>query len=249
MELDKPFKKDKNGLWYLDSRDIKTKEIYFPEVGKCNARKNTFYLIEGMDNYIIKDSTEYPYFMNRFRNLSLLKKLVEKQSDIPEIDFPFAYCKDYGILRGIVEVFYQEAISLNDLLFSTKYNDSSLSQLELIKKYYDHDSNNIDNVIMLLLKILELISKMYYHSIFYTDIKAGNFLLFNNDVKVIDFEPGLVHFKDRNDWYLNFILINFAILVETVLKRCGFKDVFFSPGEDFYETEKRILSLRKTLER
>ena len=248
MELDKPFKQDKNGLWYVDFKDINTQVIHFPEIGKCNAKKATFYKVEGMDNIIIKDTTEYPYFLNRHKHLKLLSELVKRQSRITDVDYPFAYCKDYGILRGIVELFYLDSISINDIIYSIKYKNN-LSQLEVIKNYYNHENDNIDNIIVLLLNILELISKMHNNGVYYTDIRAGNFLLYNNEVKVIDFEPDYVRFKDRNGMYLDKILFNYASLVETILRRCGFEDVFFNAGEDFYETEKRVLSLRKSLER
>ena len=45
------------------------------------------------------------------------------------------------------------------------------------------------------------------------------------------------------------MLISYATLVETVLCKFGFKNVLFNSGEDFFETEKRVKYLGKTLER
>ena len=100
----------------------------------------------------------------------------------------------------------------------------------------------------LLLDILDLISKMYDKGIYYLDIHSGNFLLYNNDVKVIDFEPGHVYFRDR-EWNLKIMLNNYAILVERIRKRFGFKEIFFHSGIDFYNTEYNVKELKKRLER
>ena len=226
MELEEPFKQDRKGLWYLDSRDIKTNRKRFTEINKNNDKRAVFYTINGMDDYIIKDSTEYPYFFNRIRNLKLLKNLVEKQKELPKVDFPFAYYKDYGVLRGIVMKYYQDAESLNNLIKLYSFHE--------FQDFYHHDNNEIDNIIDLFLEILELISNMYDKGIFYMDIRPGNFVIYNNSVKVIDFEPGFVYFRDCGSWNYYQMLISYATLVETVLCKFGFKNVLFNSGEDFF---------------
>ncbi len=50
---------------------------------------------------------------------------------------------------------------------------------------------------MLLDDILSLLSIMYEHEVYYTDVDENNFVIWNNQIKVIDFDPYLVTFNDR----------------------------------------------------
>ena len=60
IELGEPFKKDNKGLYYLSSKDVIVNKIYIPQISNSYSQNTTFYGIEGIDNYIIKDSTLYP---------------------------------------------------------------------------------------------------------------------------------------------------------------------------------------------
>lgn len=240
MENELPFRHDRKGLKYLDSRDIKTDEIIIKQMSGSYRDRAHFFAIDGNDDYIIKDCTMYPLILNRPRNLKLLKQLVEKQEEIKNVDFPIAYYKSFNILKGIVIPYYKDSASLREII--------SLHPFEDLPNYYNHDSNEIDNLISLLLEILELISNMYDHKVYYLDIHTGNFLLYNNSVKVIDFEPGHVFFRDRK-WNLKLILSNYAMLVEKIRRMYKFKEIFFHSGVDFYNTEMNVKALRKRLER
>ena len=241
MEYVGPFKQDKNGLWYLDSKDIKTNEIFFKESGKSYSKRTSFYEIEGVDNYFIKDSTMYPFFFNKSRHLKLLKKLIEKQNKFDDIDFPFAYYKGLGLFKGIVNPYYKGALSLDNITVTRNFN--------ALKNYYNHESDEIDNFQALFLDVLEILHQMYKNNIYYTDARLPNFVVFNNKVKIVDFEPGYVHFKDYDNWHLQRMLSAYASSVDSARKRYGFKTVKFNPGEDFYETELNLKSLCKRLER
>ena len=54
-------KQDKDGLLYLDSHDIRLESFRFPEINKEPSEKRTFYKIEGIDDYILKDTTAIPF--------------------------------------------------------------------------------------------------------------------------------------------------------------------------------------------
>lgn len=240
IELDKPFKLDKKGLWYLDSKSVDIDELYVKQMSGSPRDRAHFFSIKGMDNYIIKDSTMQPLTFNRYRNLKLLKQLSEKQEKVNNVDFPVAYYKSFNILRGIVIPYYKDAVALSEII--------NLHPFSELKYFYNHDSNDIDNLVSLLLEILELISNMYNNGVYYLDIHSGNFLVYNNSVKVIDFEPGHIYFRDK-EWNLRLILTNYAMLVEKIRRMYQFKDVFFHSGVDFYNTEMNVRALRKRLER
>lgn len=240
MNYQEPFRKDRNGLYYLDSRDIKIEELYVKQMSGSYQDRAHFFAIKGIDDYIIKDSTMYPYFFNRPRNLKLLKRLVDKQSEFDNIDFPIAYYKSFNILKGIVIPYYKDSASISELIYLHTFDE--------LKNFYNHESDEIDNLISLLLDILELLSSMYDKGIYYIDVHSGNFLIYNNSVKVVDFEPGHVYFTDK-EWHLRLILYNYALLVDKIRRKYGFKDIFFRSGMDFYNTEYYVKDLKKKLER
>ena len=242
MEHELPLRLDRKGLCYLEAGDVSCKEIVFRHHNnKPYEYQAHFYTIDGTDNYIIKDCTMYPLLFNRKRNLKLLKELINRQKYFTNIDFPIAYYKSYQMLKGIVIPYYKDSLSLYELLYF-----SSFSQL---KEHYNHESNEIDNLISLLLDILELISTMYYKGMCYVDINSSNFVFYKNNVKVIDFEPSRIYFKDRDDWYLKRILSNYELLVEGVSRRYNFKPLLFNAGDDFYSAEESVKGLKRRLER
>ena len=106
----------------------------------------------------------------------------------------------------------------------------------------------IDNLICMLLDILNLISKMYDKGVSYLDIHSGNFLFYNNGIKVIDFDYGYVLF-DKKDKYFDRIIRNYDMLVETICRRFGFKDILFNRDDTFMETEHHVKSLKRELRR
>lgn len=244
MEYKEPFKMDKRGLWYLDIKDIILKEIYFPQYvrpyGHYDERK-PFYEIEGMDNILVKDSSEYPFFFNHTRNRNLIEKLYKKQEEIPEVDFTLGYLKGFTMMKGILVPYYKGGISVQRLATSYSFRD--------IKNYYNHESNEMDNLFSILLDILHLLIIMYNKGVYYTDANSGNFIIYNNEIKVIDFEPEFVFFSDNSGKHLNKSLKKYTELVNAIFKRYGLNNLVFTQQEDYYKTEEKVLELRKRIER
>ena len=241
MQLEEPFKRDKNGLLYLSSKDVKTKDIILPRIMRPYKDNASFYGIEGIDNYIIKDSTMYPFFNNRARHLNLLKELTKKQELFDNIDFPVAYYLSYFILRGIVIPYYKDYRSLRYIINMFPFSE--------LVNYYNCESDELDNLISLFIKILEIIIDMFAKGVNYTDANTSNFMLYKSDLKVIDFEPGFVFIDRKNNRDLRKVLKKFQDLVNKVLEKYGFTGVIFKSGDDFYSTEQNLHVLRKRLER
>ena len=239
MNINDLLKVDRSGLSYLDANDIKIEPFRFVEIGKKVEDKRTFYKVEGINDYIIKDTTMIPFLFNRSVNRNLLRKLVNKQKELPEIGFPIGYYSCHGKMNGTIIPYYPESLSIRKFIY--------LYDFENLKEYYNHDSDDIDNLIRLLLEILEIVRKMKDKQVYYTDINTGNFVIHNNEVKVIDFDPGYVLFENND--CCERILKNYAILVERVCHKLGFENVFFNNGETFIDTEYRVKSLRKGLRR
>lgn len=241
MEFNKTFKKDKNGIWYIDGKDVNISMFTFNDIVKSYGTRTHFYHIEGIDNYIIKDTTLYPLLFNKTRTKMLLKNFMMKQELFDNIEFPLGYYRNNKFLKGIIIPYYKDSTSIRKFIY--------LQPFESLKEYYNHESDDIDNLIAMLLDILELIHKMYQENIIYLDIHAGNFLFYNNEIKVIDFEPGYVYFDSKNGKYYESIIENYASLVRSILRRLKFGEIDFQPEDSFIDAEKNVKLLKKTLER
>ena len=240
IELGEPFKKDNKGLYYLSSKDVIVNKIYVPQISNSYSQNTTFYGIEGIDNYIIKDSTLYPYFNNRKRHLELLKELTIRQDMINRVDFPVAYYLSTFIPKGIVIPYYKDYLSLRYIIYMYPFDD--------LVKFYHQESNELDNLTSLFIDILELVRYLFNNGIAYTDVNTSNFLIHDNDIKLVDFEPGFVNFVGNKNRDMLKALKKYEELISLVLKKYKFQEKFNS-GEDFYSTEKKVLELRKRLER
>ena len=234
MELKEPFKIDKNGLYYIDSKDVKIEKFNFNEIVKSYGQRRDFYHIEGVSDYIIKDTSKLPLLFNTYRNKKMLENFQKKEGMVENIDFPVGYFLEEKGIKTIVPI-YDGAVSIHELI--------KLYQFDDLKKYYQHDDNDVNNLISLCLDILDLVEIMYNADIVYRDISAGNFVVYNNTTKVIDFEPGYVIFTKKKDKYYEILLHNYAVLVDYIWHKYGFKEVYYNPGKSFNEERIKVKSL------
>lgn len=235
--LGKPFIQDYQGIFYLDSNNIKTKEFHFNEIKPTYSKQRRFYYVEGVDDYIIKDTSRLPLFFNGTRTKKILKDFMNVQNKFNDIDFPVGYFIDNDKIKGTVVPYYKNSISIKKLM--------TIYTLEELKEFYMYDDNNNINLIKMCLDILDLIEEMYQNNIVYTDINAGNFLVYNNTVKIVDFEPDYVHFTKHKQKYYELLLSNYTILVDYIWRCYRFKDVVYNPGENFDDARAKVKALIK----
>lgn len=235
--LGKPFIQDNQGIFYLDSKTIKTKEFHFNEIKSAYSRQRKFYYIEGVDDYIIKDTTKLPFFFNGTRTKLILKNFMNVQNEFNDIDFPIGYFIDNNKIEGTVVPYYKNSISIKKLI--------TIYSLEELKKYYYYDDNDNINLINMCLEILDLIERMYQKNIVYTDINAGNFLVYNNTVKIIDFEPDYVYFTKHKQKYYKLLLSNYTVLIDYIWRRYKYNDVIYNSGESFDDARCKVKALIK----
>lgn len=234
-DIENVFKKDEDGLYYFNINDFKLDEFNFNEVKVPFSPKRKFYYISGIDNYIVKDTTNLPIFFNGYQNKKLLKNFKINQNKFNDIDFPIGYMLEKKKLKGMIVPYYKQSLSVKELTNLYKFED--------LKKYYLHDENDVHNLIEMCLEILKLIKHMYDENIIYVDIGAGNFLVYNNSIKIVDFEPGRVYFKEKKKRYLSMLLSYYNILVNYIWRHFGFQDMPYSPGETFIDAEYKVKAL------
>ena len=236
--LGKPFKQDQDGIFSIDNNDAKIMQINFDEE---NSNYGKFYQIDGVDDYIIKNMSKLPYFLDKIEIRKFLIKIRNKQPLFDDIDFPLGYYLDNGKIRGTIISYYKNSPSIMKII-----NNFHLSDL---KKYYQHDDDEYYNLICLLLDVLHLIEEMYQENIVYTDINTGNFLVHNNSVKVVDFEPCYVHFTKNKDRYYQNILTNYGVFVSYLCHCYKLRNVYYNPGETFEDAKAKVKSLRRDMMR
>lgn len=122
---------------------------------------------------VYKRFNEYKF--NGDRDEILISKLQERQAKIKLTEFPTGVLTREGYIFGQEMPFYENY----ETLFNFKDNIDSIFQLvEIYKKC---------------LKILEELCK---NDIYYTDVHSKNFMVNNDDIKLIDFEYSRVKFDD-----------------------------------------------------
>lgn len=240
MEYNLPFKVDKKGLLYLDEEDIKIKNLDVKQVPVKDVIPAKFYAIDGINDLIIKDCTIKPFRFNRYENLKLLKSLIKRQENVDKVEFPIGYTQVNNKFRGTLIPYYKDAVSIYEVMTFYTFED--------LHQFYDKESDDIDNFVSILLEILEILKCLCENGIYYLDIGPTNFLLYNNSVKLIDFEPGRICFHEKK-WNTDIMLMHYRVLVGTIIRNFKFKDAYLYREIDFSNAEYYVKDLRKRLER
>jgi len=236
------FKLDEDNLWYVDDKDIKKSPIYFPKVGVFyNRNVQCFYKVEGIDNLIIKNTRKYPLLFNQTRNRKLLKELLLREKDMPNVDVPKAYLKENNRVTGMFVPYYPKSVSYTRLTNYYSKDD--------VLKIYNHDNDADYNLLLLCLETLGVLKELYDAGIVYLDIHDGNFLIYNNGVKVIDFEPGFVKITKNKERYQYQIVNKYLQLARQLLYKLYFSEYISIYGSNFQEAEDSIKKLEKLIKR
>ena len=221
-------KNDKEGLLYLEDDNIFRKHSL--QIDKRNNVdeyfKYVFYPVDSTDEYIIK----YSCTVYTRKQIKLIKEmlfnLVCKQKNIKSVDFPIAYFYHMKRLCGLIVKYYKEGISVDNII--------KLQDIESVGKYYYHDENNIRNLFMLYSELLNTIIELFDNDIFYVDLNPGNIVLYNNQVKLIDFDYRYISFNNKDkkiktiiDSYLEFVRVTLnSFYVSNYNNDCNdFRDV------------------------
>ena len=225
---------DNEGLLYYDESD-KGKEILFKNDAKKRIPNDVskFYQLLQNSDLIIK------YSINNLDNEKvryMLRRFLELKNKVQLTDLPTSYYVEDGIMHGTVIHYYQDAPSL-DSIFRTH-------QLGELKKYYMHDDDNIHNLFMLLSDIISIIEELKDNEILYIDSNPGNFVLFNNQAKLIDFDPSYNRIRYGNDKHdIREVLKGIEELVFLANKRFGLYDLYVSRIKSFDAMRKHLVKV------
>ena len=187
-------KSDKDGLLYTDDVSNLCNRMLLLDnrTDKHEFYASNFYSIKYTDDYIIKRPITLLNRKEREIYKDMLINLIAKQRFIVRTDFPIGYYMERKKLEGLIIKYYKNGKSLDRIL---NEND-----IEILKDYYLHDEDSIHNVFLLIEDVIDILYEMFENGVFYLDIVSNNIVLVDNDVKVIDFQPGTVKFFDKDKW-------------------------------------------------
>ncbi len=171
----------------------------------------------------------------------MLKEINKIRNNINEIDFPIGYYLEDDLYKGLIIYYYKNSISLRDIALKGDFHD--------LTKYYYYDDNPYRNLILLYLEILSLIEKMLDEKMYYLDIHSGNFMLFNNQVKIIDFEPNQIVFgSDIDSYYYRRIIACIKVLINYTNNSFGFNNCIIENSFNLTSLKEEVKRLEKRLE-
>lgn len=187
-------KMDKDGLLYLDDkRIIKQNALHLGnlKVNEYEYFQNSFYRLFNTNDYILKYSHN-PYPKEAIeKTKNMLINLLDKQSLIPNVDFPIGYYSKRHKLAGLIVRYYQNGVSCDNIINN--------EDIEGLGKFYYHDEDSIHNLFLLFNDVLNVIYEMFENDVYYTDIHPGNIVIVNNKAKVIDFDYRYVYFDNKDE--------------------------------------------------
>lgn len=234
---------DENGLLYTnDYKLVRGKSIFL------NCRENDEFRYDQYTFHGLGDNNDYliKYHLNPMGldleklTRKMLITLRDKQGNVAMTDFPIGYFRRFYHIRGIIMKHYKGGISLDRL--------SKRKDIGDIMKYYSKDDDSTHNLFLSFDETLTALNEMYDNGIYYTDVNPGNFLLHNNSVKTIDFDPIYVTFNNKDE-QLSLILSRYKDMTNLVLSNIGIDneydcDVNSFEGAKVY-TKKVENSIRK----
>lgn len=170
---------------------------------------------------VYKRFAEYKF--NGDHDEILISKLQQRQKNIKLTEFPT------GVLTRDKYIFGQEIPFYENYETLYAFRDNIASVSHLISIYN---------------KCLKILEELYKNGIYYTDIHAKNFMVDNNDVKLIDFEYDQIKFDDEKQISLIFGRITFMFnLINSLLG----SDIKYDVPSNFAQAYENLDVMKKRL--
>lgn len=225
---------DNNGILYIDKKINKNDYIKNLESKYCR-----FYNLLSTNEYIIKYTLQTLSKNDIIGMKDMLNNFNEVRSKIPSIDFPIGYYLEDDLLRGLIIYYYNNAISLKKIFCNYSITD--------LYKHYAYDDNPYKNLILLYLDIISLMEELLDNKIFYLDIHGGNFVLYNNQVKLIDFEPSQLIFNQNNSIFYEKVIYALKLLINHSNSKLGLYEYIDGNINSITKLKNEVKMLEKRL--
>ncbi|MBP5683830.1 MAG: hypothetical protein J6X02_01060 [Bacilli bacterium] len=229
---------DKNGLIYYTQHDKGEEIIFEKDINKKNPDEiSRFYKLNNHPELIIK------YAIKNFDNEKvryMLRTFMELQKRVYLTKLPTSYYMEDGIMKGTIIPYYDKGISLNTVSLTKKIDE--------LMKYYYHDEDILHNLFILFSDIMDILEELVDNNVIYFDTNPGNFVLINNRIQLIDFDPEY----DRIVYEVNKknivkMLIEFDRLVFLVTKRFGIADLCYYNPRNIQSYRKHLVKIENKI--
>lgn len=209
---------DKKGIGYIDisegkfsliKKEFEVREIN-PRTGLPYELKKDFYYLPSTNKYLLKVNKNL--FKNDKKNYKLVEKLVEIQPKINSIELPIGYVKNEKNVVGQIIPYYANSKSLKNIAF-----DRDLYNLQ---KYICLDDDILHNLFMIYLDILDKLEELYDNGVLYLDVHGGNFVIENNEIKVIDFDKKFIDFSLIR-YNVSVLFLNYFVMINNINRMFG----------------------------
>ena len=176
----------KSGLGYVDiSEGMFPLERKFI-VNNSTSLKQDFYILPSTSDYLLKVNQNIQE--NDNLQYELIHKLFEKQPLFSDVEFPIGMVLNDLNMVGQIIKYYKNSNSLKNICQN--------EDLESLQKYIYRDDDSLHNFFLVYLEILDILEKLFQNKISYLDVNGGNFVICNNEVKIIDFEEEYMAFNN-----------------------------------------------------
>ena len=227
---------DSQGLPYFNISD-KGKKIIFHTPNNKNKKtnKSSFYELLTLKDYLIKYShtvlDKDTYFM-------MLKTFKDTQDKITLTNLPIGYYEEKDTLKGTIIPYYKDSISLAEITES--------KNLDNLSKYYFHDDDKLHNLYILLNNILDILEELQNNGICYIDSNPSNFLIKDNQIKLIDFDPKYILYG-LNNKNINATLTRFDDLVFYLHLHFQLDNLAIYKAKNFKTMHKHLVKLENKM--
>lgn len=230
------------GFIDINNKNLFLKEIKFMDLDHTRRHyrelKNKFYSLSSTNDYILKLNQDIGVNDRELRQM--IEKLYYKQSSVDNIEFPIGYVKDNNNTIGQIIRHYPNTKSLKTICLTEDIED--------LQKYIYFDDDTLHNLFLVYLNILEQIEQLFEKGIMYLDIHPGNIVFYQNEIKLIDFDPDYIRFN-RLKCYYEQIIHNYRRLINLSLS------FFYLDGElesiveetSFRDIKRKVKSLENTV--
>ena len=193
LQLPNELKQDKDGLFYIDNKTIREQLPLHLDTRELNHEKyypNYFYKIYSTRDYLVK------YCITAFtrKEIKALKNMLEimqvKRNKIEKTDLYVGYYCDRKKLSGLIIPSYIGGMSYDHILEN--------GNIEELKKYYLHDDDNLHNAFLMLQDVIDAVDELFENNIYYCRFYSDDVMLYNNNVKMIDFNHHTVYLDDKD---------------------------------------------------
>ena len=197
---------DDFGILYIDeSYQLNDRVPYYDNY---DGIKSLFFKFTSTDDYIIKYHLEK---LNKKEVYQMLFKIYHIGGNtFTNVDFPIGYYKENSKIKGLIIPNYANSISMKEALLN-----------DILDRYYYKSDDKKENIYLLLNDILKILEDLYNNGIIYTDVNPGNFIIYHNEVKIIDFDPKYIFYEDADCYYLKALLLNYMDLVKFACEKSG----------------------------